>query len=370
MEPEITYFDIISNLPPELQFLFFQSLVRAEKTFCSMVCRSWHQIIEKNWTGIRSSPGLILSHAAKNGYKGLLFFAKQIGATRFDCGMRWTAASGHLELMGILKDWSVIKPQHPRCPPHVIIRIAMSSSAKGGNLEGMELAKTWGALQYGRAMERAAAGGNLECMKLAKLWIETSPPAISSVHSRRQSGWQERFVKRTITMAVKDSLGSSSLYGQIKAMELAKEWGAENYDSAMEQACQKCQIEAMKLLRTWGASQFDKPIENLIKNITEQRHIIKRNDQKDSYRKRQAGSYVKFMIKGQIKPMLIKVPTVSQKASTRAYFQAELERMIECLELLKTWKKSLEEENTNQEPCQLVISEAERQAFNRSKNSE
>ena len=336
MEPEIDELDLIGKLPGEIQCMIMDTLTRAEKILCLMVSISWKQIIESFWSGIRADPNLLLFHAAKYDYKKLLEFAKLWGARRFDLGMKSAASAGNLELMVILKDWSLIKPQQLESPPHLVIAAALSFSARRGNIEGMKLAKSWGALKYSWAMKQAA-GGSPKGMKLAKLWIETSSPTFRN--RTLTENQKKRYVERTLRSAINISLKFSSLTGEIECMKLAKEWGADAYNDAMVSASLKCQFEAMKLLKEWGAYPFDKPIKTLAKCILDLKNMIERNVQKDPYGNHRAGSYIKIKIKGKVKPILVKVPTVSQKDHTLIYFQTELKKKIKCLELLKTWKK-------------------------------
>ena len=220
MEPEIVDFNIISNLPPEIQFMILESLNRVEKILCLMVCISWNQIIESFWSGIRCTSNLLLLHAAKHGYEELLEFAKLHNAKRFDLAMEYAAEKGHLELMVILKDWSPIKPQKLEYPSRSVISTSLSSSARGGNIAGMKLAKSWGALKFSWAM-RQAAGGSPEGMKLAKLWIETCP---STLRNRTPTEDQKkRHLKYILTSAINDALKFSSFNRKIECMKLAKE---------------------------------------------------------------------------------------------------------------------------------------------------
>ena len=337
MEPEMVDFDMISKFPAEIQCMILETLNRTERTLCLRVSIRWKQIIKSFWPGISANPNMLLRHAAKHGYEELLRFAKREGAERFDLAMRFAAREGHLELMVILKDWSLIKPQKLESPPHLVIAAALFSSALGGNIAGMELAKTWGALKYKEAMLLTAAGGSPEGMKLVKLWIETSSPTFRNINSTNLDDQKKQHIKYILTSAINGALGLSSSTGETECMKLAKEWGADKYNNAMVSASRSCQFEAMKLLRKWGACQFDKSIEAVIKRILNLENRIEENKQKDTYDDHRAGSYIK--IKEREKYILIKVPTVSQKDHTLIYHQTELKRMAECLELLKTWKK-------------------------------
>ncbi len=342
-EPEIVNFDIISKFPAEIQCMILETLNRAERTLCIVVCVGWKRIIESFWPGIKSSSNFLLSHASKHGYEELLRFAKLWGAKRFDIGMKCAAEAGHLELMVILKDWSLIKPQDSIPSSRLVIDTALMSAALGGHPKGMKLAKSWGALRYKIAMQLAASGGSPECMKLAKLWIETSSPTLRNRNSTNLDDRKKRYIERALKSAIKDSFKFSSLNGEIVCMKLAKEWGADEYNRAMMWASFKCQFEAMKLLREWGASQFDKSIEKLMREIVSYKNRINKNGLIRWYGEHRAGSYVEFKVgKGYKKQILIKVPTVSQKERLRVYYQTELKKMLECLELLKTWKEKEE----------------------------
>ncbi len=322
MNPTDPDWNIIDDLPLELQFLILDHLTRAEKTLISMTCWKWYYLIEQFSPGVRTDPNLLLWYAAKHDYQNLLIFAKRTGVDDFKGGMKIAAIKGHFEIMKTLYEWGKVKPQKLKSPPHLLIQTGLVWSSYGGNLEGIKLAKSWGSNNYLVAIEKAAKGGHPACMKLAREYVSSFVP------------------KFMIRISISKSLTLASSNGHLECMKLAKHLGAHNYQIAMTAAAKKGQIEAIKLLRAWGVIIFKHSITSLTREIDNLKKIINRDIKKNPYRKYKSGSYVKLKIKGDDQKRLIKIPTISQRAATRSYFQTKLEKLIECLILLKSWEKS------------------------------
>ncbi len=319
--PPVPPWNIIDNLPLELQFIILEILTRAQKTLVSMTCWKWYNLIKAFSPGLRTDPNLLLWHAAKHDYQNLLIYAKRTGVDDFKGGMKIAAINGHLEIMKTLYEWGKIKPQKLKSPPHLLIQTALVWSSYGGNLEGIKLAKSWGTHSYILAIEKAAEGGHPACMKLAREYVSSFVPKFMI----------RRSISKSLTLAASN--------GHLECMKLAKHLGARNYQLAMTAAARKGRIEAVKLLKVWGTLRFKYTIFSLTKEIDILRKQIDRNVKNDPYRQYKSGSYVKLKIKGTSRKRLIKIPTISQRIATRSYFQTELEKLIECLTLLKSWEK-------------------------------
>ena len=319
---------ILDNLPSELQCLILNRLTRAEKTLTLMTCRSWHDLIRQFSPGLRTNPNLLLYHAAKYGYENLLILAKLWGVDDFKEGMRIASIKGRLEIMKTLFEWEKIEQQKLKSPSHLLIQTALIWSSYGGHPKGMRLAKSWGAKKYGQAIEKASEGGYPDCMKLALDWMEEDDP-LGSVY--------------ILLKHAREALKLAASNAHLKCMRLAVWWGVSDYDSAMREAAKKGHMEAMLLLKMRdkgrGTLNFSQQVIFLAKEIDKLKKTINRNNKNDPYRQYKSGSYVELKIKGAPRKRLIKIPTISQRAATRSYFQAKLEKLIKCLRLLESWKK-------------------------------
>ena len=145
-------------------------------------------------------------------------------------------------------------------PVKITARTLLETLGAGGDPTWLkEVIACWDKGRAGNLLEEAAAVGNLEGMKLAKDWGAVpswaSNAALRTIvtrFDRDAAGWA--------TFRINTALALASAGGHFEAMELAKEWGASNVDRALWFAAGDGQLEAMSVLRTWGASDFDRAL--------------------------------------------------------------------------------------------------------------
>ena len=152
------------------------------------------------------------------------------------------------------------------------------ASAKG-SVEGVSLAKAWGATDFDQALCRAAENGQLVTMEL--LIGECSTDRLDDAfYSAAEGGhldamellrkWGADYFNDTFggtggqppargwdATYLNNALACATTKGQLEAMIVLRTWGATDFHTALGYAAEKGHLEAMTLLRTWYAAISD-----------------------------------------------------------------------------------------------------------------
>jgi hypothetical protein len=87
---------------------------------------------------------------------------------------------------------------------------------------------------------------------------ESSYDYSSTVASKGHTESLRRIGKDNISLKrIREGMLKASAGGNLDAMTLFKDWGAEDYDWALAEAAEEGKLEAMKLLKEWGATDFE-----------------------------------------------------------------------------------------------------------------
>ena len=143
----------------------------------------------------------------------------------------------------------------------------LDNAVAAGNLEGVELAKTWGAYYFDKAFYDATENGCVGAMELLRPWMAGSPDLNDCLSLAAEKGHlaEMELLKSWGATDFGWALCSAAEHGRLEAMEWARQWltleavdfiAVSPVNQALTAAATGDHVEAMRLLYTWGAREL------------------------------------------------------------------------------------------------------------------